>query len=100
MPATDPDSQLIDQFADWVWLESGLSAHTIDAYRTDLQQYSAWLVQNNTSLGLSTRRNLLDYMAFRMEQGIHSRSVARFLSTLKRYYKFASNTNSPFAWAP
>ena len=35
--------QLIDQFLDAVWLESGLSANTLTAYRTDLKKISDWL---------------------------------------------------------
>lgn len=83
------DEALIDQFLDWIWLESGLSQHTITAYRTDLKNYSIWLAKRNSSLGKATRADLLAYLSIRMQQGIQSRTVARFLSTMKRYYQFA-----------
>ena len=83
------DEALIDQFLDWIWLESGLSQHTITAYRTDLKLYSRWLANRNTTLGKASRADLLAYLSFRMQQGIQSRTVARFLSTMKRYYQFA-----------
>ena len=83
------DDVLIDQFLDWIWLESGLSQHTISAYRTDLKLYSKWLATRGTRLGKATRSDLLTYLSFRMQQGTQSRTVARFLSTMKRYYQYA-----------
>ena len=83
------DEALIDQFLDWIWLESGLSQHTITAYRTDLKLYSKWLFKQGTSLAKASRSDLLAYLSFRMSEGTQSRTVARFLSTMKRYYQFA-----------
>ena len=87
------DEALVDQFLDWIWLESGLSQHTITAYRTDLKVYSNWLAGRNTTLGKASRADLLAYLSFRMEQGAQSRTVARFLSTMKRYYQYAIAQN-------
>lgn len=89
MSLDEQDLALIDQFLDWIWLESGLSPHTISAYRTDLQQYSKWLVSRKSTLAQSGREDILAYLSQRMEQGAQSRTVARFLSTMKRYYQFA-----------
>lgn len=83
------DHDLIDQFLDWIWLESGLSAHTISAYRTDLQQFSKWLISRKSSLANSRREDILAYLSYRMEQGAQARTMARFLSTMKRYYQHA-----------
>lgn len=89
MSENNNDLALIDQFLDWIWLESGLSPHTINAYRTDLKQFSLWLKTRHSDLANSSREDLLAYLSHRMEQGAQSRSVARFLSTMKRYYQFA-----------
>ena len=83
------DLVLIDQFLDWIWLESGLSPHTIAAYRNDLNQFSIWLNRKNSDLANSRREDILAYLSYRMQQGAQSRTVARFLSTMKRYYQFA-----------
>ncbi|MBU6465784.1 MAG: site-specific integrase, partial [Burkholderiales bacterium] len=32
----------IDQFADALWLEDGLSRNTLAAYRSDLRHFAAW----------------------------------------------------------
>ncbi len=34
----------IDRFIDALWLEDGLSANTLAAYRRDLSLYAAWLI--------------------------------------------------------
>ncbi|MBE0834393.1 site-specific integrase, partial [Escherichia coli] len=34
---------LIDRFLDALWLEKGLADNTREAYRNDLQQFTAWL---------------------------------------------------------
>ncbi len=89
MPESSRDQVLIDQFLDWIWLESGLSPHTIAAYRNDLNQFSIWLNSRNSELAKSKREDILAYLSHRMQQGTQSRTVARFLSTMKRYYHFA-----------
>ncbi len=83
------DEAHIDQFLDWIWLESGLSQHTITAYRTDLKIYSSWLAKRDITLTKASRTDLLAYLSYRMEKGAQSRTAARFLSSVKRYYQFA-----------
>ena len=34
---------LIDRFLDALWIEDGLAANTLAAYRRDLELYAAWL---------------------------------------------------------
>ena len=43
MAAAAPDDPLIDRFIDALWLEDGLSANSLAAYRRDLTLYAAWL---------------------------------------------------------
>gem|GEM_PF-6446085 len=39
----DENGFLIDRFTDALWLEEGLSEHTLKAYASDLKQFSRWL---------------------------------------------------------
>ena len=41
--STDTPDPLIDAFIDSVWLEDGLSALTLAAYRRDLNALALWL---------------------------------------------------------
>jgi integrase/recombinase XerD len=84
------DSQTaIDRFVDAVWLEDGLSANTLAAYRRDLEALAAWLSQTSgISLNAVQELHLQAYFAAR-----HSLSKAtsanRRLTVFKRYYRWA-----------
>lgn len=83
-----PDSQLLDQFLDGIWLESGLSANTLAAYRTDLRAFQSWLAKKGLALEQATRADLLAYLAANVRVGLSPRSSARHLSTLRRFYRY------------
>ena len=84
------DSQAaIDRFVDAVWLEDGLSANTLAAYRRDLAALADWLSQTSgISLNAVQELHLQAYFAAR-----HSLSKAtsanRRLTVFKRYYRWA-----------
>ena len=84
------DSQAaIDRFVDAVWLEDGLSANTLAAYRRDLEAFAEWLSQSSAiSLNAVQELHLQAYFAAR-----HSLSKAtsanRRLTVFKRYYRWA-----------
>ena len=80
--------QLIDQFLDAVWLESGLSANTLTAYRTDLKKMSDWLEKQKRPLDKASKSELLDYLAHTVRSGASVRSSARQLSSLRRFYRY------------
>ena len=78
---------LIGRFLDLLWLERGLSANTLAAYRADLVQCQRWLAQRGQSLAAVTRADLLAFMAERVASGARPRSSARQLSSLRRFYR-------------
>ena len=80
--------QLIDQFLDAIWLESGLSANTLTAYRTDLKKMSDWLEKQKRSMDKASKSELLDYLAHTVRSGVSVRSSARQLSSLRRFYRY------------
>ena len=85
---TSPPAQAaIDSFLDAMWLENGLSRNTLAAYRHDLQHLAIWLNSQGSSLERAKRGEILAYLATRAEQGLQSRSAARLLSSIRRYYQ-------------
>ena len=85
-----PASQeLIDRFADALWLEDGLSANTLAAYKRDLGLFSRWLEQAFSLALLQVQEHHLQaYFAQR-----HARSKAtsanRRLTVFKRLFRWA-----------
>ena len=86
---TDHNQTAIDRFVDAVWLEDGLSANTLAAYRRDLTALAQWLqVHAATALDAAQESHLQAYFAAR-----HSLSKAtsanRRLTVFKRYFRWA-----------
>lgn len=86
--ASNSSEAIIDKFLDAIWMERGLSANTLGAYRADLVALRRWLVERDTSLVYATRSDLLAFIAFRTEKGAKPRSTARQLSSFRRFYRF------------
>ena len=85
----DQDRLDIDAFLDAIWVERGLSAHTLTAYRQDLEGLARWLASSSKKGILATgRQHLLDYLSFRVKEGSKPRSTARFLSSIRRFYRY------------
>jgi integrase/recombinase XerD len=82
------DNGLVDRFADALWLEHGLSDHTLAAYRADLEGFDRWLAHKDVGLALAGREHVLGYLAYRVGDGAKPRTTARLLSSLRRFYHY------------
>src|SRR5690606_29139409 len=78
---------VIDAWLDAVWMEKGLSRHTLAAYRSDLLLYAQWLQGRGARLAGATREDIHEYLRHRHQQQIHARSTARLLSCLRGFYR-------------
>ena len=85
-----PSSQAsIDRFIDALWIEDGLAALTLAAYRRDLTLYAAWLHSHNgLTLDDSAEAHLLGFMAHR-HQASKATTANRRLTVFKRYFRWA-----------
>lgn len=82
--------QQLETFIDAIWMERGLSENTLNAYRADLSGFAKWLHSNhkNTDLLKAERSQILGYLSHRVNLGTKSRSAARLLSSIKRFYQY------------
>lgn len=88
MEMTDTDSfGYVERFLDAAWMERGLSANTLMAYRADLVSLGRWLAARGKPLERATTANLQAFLAHRMEGG-SPRSTARQLSTIRRFFRY------------
>lgn len=79
----------IERFVESLWVEDGLSANTLAAYRRDLSLYADWLqAEADRSLDASTEADLLGYMAAR-HAGSRATTANRRLTVFKRYFRWA-----------
>jgi len=82
---------LIDEFIDALWVEHGLSQNTLSAYGSDLRIFAKWL--KDRSLLEADSGQLSKFLASRFHEGIGSRSSARILSSLRRFYGYCLREN-------
>lgn len=87
-PLRGSDDRLIEAFLDACWAERGLSGNTLRAYRSDLRALALYLDRHGSSVREARRADLLAYLASRVESGIKSRTAARMLSSIRRFYAY------------
>ena len=83
-----PDDSVMERFLDELWAVDGLADLTLDAYRQDLTALAQWLQPHGVALADAGRTELLGFLGARMQAGARPRSVARCLSSLRRFYRF------------
>ena len=90
--AREASQAAIDRFLDAVWLEDGLAANTLAAYRRDLGLYADWLAagvsESPRALDATRESDLLAYAAAR-HAGSKATSANRRLTVFKRYFRWA-----------
>lgn len=75
-------------FLDMLSAERGASANTLAAYRHDLEDASARLARQRTSLDAASAADIESLMQALAGDGLKASTAARRLSALKRYYRF------------
>jgi integrase/recombinase XerD len=87
--AFEASAAAIDRFADALWIEDGLAANTLAAYRRDLTLYAQWLAQHaGRAIDATTEADLLAYAVTR-HAGSKATSSNRRLTVFKRYFRWA-----------
>ena len=82
------NQKIIEAFLDALWSERGLSQNTLAAYGRDMKSLAEWQLKNNKELIDSTNTELLEYLTLKIKQGSKSRSVARSISTFRRFFRY------------
>ena len=85
---TTSDTRLSGLFLDMIAAEQGAGRNTLDAYRSDLADFSAFLARGRSRFVAADTQKLRDYLADLDARGFKSSSVARRLSTLRHLYRF------------
>src|SRR3954453_2194014 len=86
-----PDGRLTDLFLDMLAAEQGAGDNTLQAYRRDLQDFSAFLGRATKSFTDADTQALRDYLADLDGRGFKSSSVARRLSAMRHLFRFLLN---------
>jgi integrase/recombinase XerD len=80
---------VVERFIDALWVEDGLAANSLAAYRRDLALYADWLrEQEQREIERSREIDLLGYIAAR-HAGSRATTANRRLTVFKRFFRWA-----------
>ncbi len=79
----------IDRFIDALWIEDGLSALTLAAYRRDLSLYARWLATENARALDDTTESDLRADVGAQHAATRASTANRRLTVFKRYFRWA-----------
>ncbi|MEP7056193.1 MAG: site-specific tyrosine recombinase XerD [Caldimonas sp.] len=79
----------IDRFVDAIWIEDGLAANTLAAYRRDLALYADWLQRECGRMLNESREADLRAYAVARHAGSTATSANRRLTVFRRYFRWA-----------
>jgi len=83
-----PAEPLIDTFLDALWAERGLSRNTLKSYRYDLGRLAAHQREHGADLCSASRDDLLRFLAGELQAGRSPRSLSRYLSGFRQFYRW------------
>lgn len=78
--------QVIDEYIDVIWIQRGLSKHTLEAYRRDLMSFAKWLAGHGKNV---LQADIIDIQQKLQTMGSKSnKSQARFVSSIKGFFRY------------
>ena len=85
------DAKLTNLFLDMLAAEQGAGDNTLQAYRGDLDDLSAFLARAKLTFLAATTQTLRDYLSDLETRGFKSSSVARKISSMRHLFRFLLN---------
>jgi integrase/recombinase XerD len=82
------NQQLLQEYANYLRVERGLSLNTLEAYQNDLQKLTAYALKHEKELLTVDRSDLLGLLREMKDSGMHERSITRFISAVRGLYRF------------
>jgi integrase/recombinase XerD len=79
----------IRSFLNYLRVEKGLSANTIEAYHRDLLKFAAFAAQHGLKTEKVKRADVVDFLSGLYRHGLDSRSVARHLVAVRTFFRFS-----------
>ena len=79
---------VIERFLDSLWAERGLSDNSLQSYRHDLLHLQNRLGVRSQGIKTATREDLLAVLAAEVQQGKSPRSISRYLSAYRQFYRW------------
>ena len=85
---SEADQALIERYIDAVWMERGLSQHSLDAYTRDLRALARYLLAVPATLLTAEHADLIGFLASLAQANRSPRSQARMVSSARGFYRY------------
>jgi integrase/recombinase XerD len=81
--------ELLDQFLNYLSVEAGLSANTIDSYRNDLKGYIKFLEKRKvTAIEKVSAKEISSFVGWLSDRRMAPGSISRKLTSIRRFHRF------------
>jgi integrase/recombinase XerD len=87
------EEKLLESFLDSAWAERGLSENTLNSYRYDLRQLALHQQKRGRTLLSASREDLLHFLSGQVVSGRSPRSLSRYLSGFRQFYRWLLREN-------
>ena len=81
--------QLISEFLHYLRIERGLAENTITSYRGDLSRFDQFLEAKGKSIDRVGGTDIVDFLAELRNKGLSPRSIARYMASLRMFFRFS-----------
>ena len=78
----------LNDFLTYLSVEKGLSKNTVQAYRSDLVMFEAFLSQKGVDLNSFSKDHIVDFLDLLRDKAYALSSICRFISSLKGFCRF------------
>src|SRR5579863_4184332 len=86
--ASEANSRVLSSFLDYLRIEKGLAPLSINAYTTDICQFSEFLEKRKRRLVTAHRADVREFLQQLFSNRVDGRSVGRKLSALRHLYRY------------
>lgn len=79
---------IIERFLNYLTVEKGLSANTIEAYKNDMVKFTVYLEKTGTTITDFTKKNLISYLNHIRDSGCQTSTIARNIASVRGLCNF------------
>ncbi|MBI4681113.1 MAG: site-specific integrase, partial [Nitrospirae bacterium] len=70
----------VERFLNYLTVEKGLSANTLEAYKNDIYQFGSFLEKNNKEITGFDKKDLVSYLTHLRDSGKQTATITRNIS--------------------
>ncbi len=81
-------TEILDAFLQHLRVDRGVASRTLINYRIDIRSYLSYLSEKSKNPITITREDLTEYLWMKKSAGVQPASIARYMASLRTFYKF------------